>query len=475
MSNQIQKSLTEQIKLSTLKNSSETLNEKYGETFQTNLFRCFITDVRFWKKRYGQLNVNLFSKFHGDIFKTFVEYFEKYNNLPSKDVTITLIRENQLLPENKDFIVNIINDIFNISDKTNQLQYYKDATKEFITNKNVMEALVDSMDLFSVGKYKEIADIIAEAVKESDIDENLGIDFLNSAELLDGQLKVETIETPFAGINEILHGGLGRKELGLILGGTGAGKSWIMQTIASHALLKDFNVLYYTLEMSDVSVATRFASIIQEKNPDDVVGADILEIKNTLKSKGLGSRLFIVEFPTNGADILTIRNNISSLYNYYSFKPDLICVDYADLMRPKTTYSEKRHELSSIYGDLRRMAGELNAGVWSISQVNRSGFDKRIITVDNIAEDFNKATICDFIMSVGRNVKDRQGGTAQAFIAKNRRGKDAIEFDMNMKFDKGKITIDKDAHEILNANMFKEKRPDVTDDEVINNLMNSLL
>lgn len=475
MGNQIQKSITEQIKLSTLKNSSETINEKFGESFQTNLFKCFITDTSFWRKIHSKLSPSLFSKFHGDIFKIFIEYFEKYNNLPSKEITINIIKENQLLPENKDFIINIVTDIFNISDKTNQLDYYKDAIKEFITNKNVMEALVDSMDLFSAGKYKEIADIVAEAVKDADTDENLGIDFLNSAELLEGQLKVDTIETPFEGINKILHGGLGRKELGLILGGTGAGKSWIMQTIASHALLKNFNVVYYTLEMSDVSVATRFASIIQEKNSDDVNGKDIIEIKNTLKSKGLGSRLFIVEFPTNSADILSLRNNISALYNHYSFKPDLICVDYADLMRPKTSYSEKRHEISSIYGDLRRMAGELNAGVWTISQVNRSGFDKRIITVNNIAEDFNKATICDFIMSVGREIKDRQGGTGQVFIAKNRRGKDAMEFDMTMKFEKGKITMDGDAHEILDVQKFRERRPDITDDDVIDNLMNEIL
>jgi replicative DNA helicase len=144
-------------------------------------------------------------------------------------------------------------------------------------------------------------------------------------------------------------------------------------------------------------------------------------------------------------------------------------------MRPKSSYSEKRFELSSIYEDLRGMASELNLATWTVSQVNRSGYNKRIITVDNIAEDFNKSTICDFIMSIGRDINDRRGGAAQVFVAKNRRGRDAVEFDMDMKFDTGKITIQGDAHEILNEQTFKEKRPDIADDDaMIDNLLESL-
>lgn len=473
--NNIQKSLTDQIKISTLKSSSETLQEKFGESFQTNVFKSFVTDLKFWKKLHNKLNADLFSKFHGNIYKIFSQYFEKYNNLPSKEITVNIIKNDDLTNEHKDFILTIVDDIYNITDKTNQLDYYKDAIREFIINRNVLEALVDGIDLFSAGKYKEILDLMTEAVKEVDVEENIGLDFLNSAELLQGEIKVDTIETPFAGINSILSGGLGRKELGLILGGTSAGKSWILQTLGAHALMKDYNVLYYTLEMADISVAKRFASILQEKNPEDISTQDILEIKNSLKQKGLSSRLFIVEYPAKSADILTFRNNISSLYNYYSFKPDLILVDYADLMRPKSSYSEKRFELSSIYEDLRGMASELNLATWTVSQVNRSGYNKRIITVDNIAEDFNKSTICDFIMSIGRDINDRRGGAAQVFVAKNRRGRDAVEFDMDMKFDTGKITIQGDAHEILNEQTFKEKRPDIAeDDAMIDNLLDSL-
>lgn len=471
----IQKSITEQISLSASDKKTETLQEKFGETFQTNVFKGFITDLKFWKKMHGKLTPELFSKFHSRIFKLMDSYFGKYDNLPSKEILTNLVEEQKDLVEGiKEPIYNIISEIYNITDQVNHLQYYKDAIKDFIIDKSVYEAFMDSMDLFNAGKYKEISEKMSDAVKEVDIDENLGLDFLNCSDIIDNQLSTQTIETPFVGINEILSGGLGRKELGLILGGTGAGKSWIMQTIASHALLKDFNVLYYTLEMSDVAVAKRFVSILEEKETSLVTGEDIVNIKSTLKQKGLSSRLFIVEYPTGSADITTLRNNISALYNYFSFKPDLICVDYADLMKPKTVRSEKRHELSSIYEDLRRMGGELDVGVWSISQVNRSGYDKRILTVDNIAEDFNKATICDFIMSAGRNIQDRQGGAAQVFVAKNRRGKDALLFDMDMDFSKGKITLGGDAEEVLDTKKFKEKRPSIDDDEIIDDLLSNL-
>ena len=472
---QIQKSLSDKISLSDISAPiNETFSDRYGENFQTNLLKSCILDTQFWSKVFLQLNEGLFSRFHGYVFNEFANYFTKYNHLPPRDAVISKLNGDKYDEENKKFIIDIVDDIYSFSEKTNQLDYYKDATKEFVRDRNVREAFIKCVDLYKKGDYKSIPDVIAEAVKEVAFDQKLGLNFLEAGELLSQSLKLEMIPTPFEAINNVLKGGLARKELGLILGGTSAGKSWMLQAIGAHALLQGYNVLYYTLEMSDVSVARRFASIIQQKSPDDVTEQDILKIKDTLKSKGVTSRLFITEYPTKSCSVSDLKLNMSALYNYYSFKPDLILIDYADLMKSRTSYSEKRHELTSIYEDLRGLGGESNAGVWTVSQVNRTGYGKKIITVENIAEDFNKSTICDFIMSVGRDIANRIGGHAQAFIAKNRRGKDALKFNMDMRFDEGIITMDVNPTEVNDVEEYRENKPDIRDDRILENLIGDL-
>lgn len=470
----IQKSLTEQIELNVVDNKSETIANKFGENFQTHLFKAFILDNKFWSKIYTKLSKDLFSRFHGYIFEEFEKYYQKYNSLPSKDILLSSINNSILSDDNKVFIKETISDIFHFSEKTNQLDYYKDAIRDFIRDRNVKDAFIKSVNLFKKGEYSRIAELMNDAVKEVDIDKTIGIEFLNSGEIIDQKIDLDLIETPFDGINIALKGGLAKKELGLIMGGTSSGKSWTLQTIGAHALMSGRNVVYYTLEMSDVQVIRRFASITLGKDTDDITSKDIQKIKDAIKQKGISGRLFIVEYPTKGCSIYELKENLNGLYNHHNFKPDLILVDYGDLMNPRKHYSEKRHEISSIYEDLRGLGGEFNAGVWTISQVNRSGYGKKLITVESIAEDFNKTTICDFILSIGRDINDRVGGHAQAFIAKNRRGKDALKFSMDMDFSIGKISMDADPDEVMDAQEYKEKRPDINDDAVLQDLIRDL-
>ena len=53
------------------------------------------------------------------------------------------------------------------------------------------------------------------------------------------------------------------------------------------------------------------------------------------------------------------------------FKPGLIIIDYADIMRSTRQYDSLRHELKLIYEELRNLAMELGIPVWTASQANR--------------------------------------------------------------------------------------------------------
>ena len=84
-------------------------------------------------------------------------------------------------------------------------------------------------------------------------------------------------------------------------------------------------------------------------------------------------------------------------------KPDVIIVDYADLLRGHG--QEKRHELEGIYEDLRGMAGEYEIPVWTASQANRSALEEDIIDASKISESYGKVMVADFVLSLSRRYK----------------------------------------------------------------------
>jgi len=123
-------------------------------------------------------------------------------------------------------------------------------------------------------------------------------------------------------------------------------------------------------------------------------------------------------------------------------KPDLIIVDYADLLlsysnKVDSTYAEQ----GGVYIDLRGLSGELGIPVWTASQTNRTAIDSEVIEADKIADSYAKVMNADFIMSWSRKSKDKLNNTARAHVMKNRFGMDGITFPCKMDTNKGIIEV----------------------------------
>ena len=111
----------------------------------------------------------------------------------------------------------------------------------------------------------------------------------------------------------------------------------------------------------------------------------------------------------------------------------MIIVDYGDLLRPNIIRKEKRHDLETIYEDLRGLAQEFKCSIWTASQTNRSGLNAEVITMESISEAFSKCFVADFIFTISRTIKDKSADTGRIFIAKNRNGPDGIIYPISMK------------------------------------------
>jgi len=172
------------------------------------------------------------------------------------------------------------------------------------------------------------------------------------------------------------------------------------------------------------------------------------EIRDFLKE--MDGTLIVKEYPTKTATTNTIRAHIDKL-KQQGIIPDMIIVDYADLLRTLSTRREKREELESIYEELRAIMMENNVVGWTASQTNRTGLHAEIITMQSISEAFNKCFIADLIFSVSRTVEDKQKNGGRIYIAKNRNGPDGLVYPIFMDTANVKINILPQNHETIDS------------------------
>jgi len=213
--------------------------------------------------------------------------------------------------------------------------------------------------------------------------------------------------------------------------------SWGLINVGANAIKNGLNVVHYTLELNEGYVGQRYDAVLTgiaaqnlKYNQDEIESA-------VSKLKG---KLIIKYYPTKTASCSTIRAHIEKMI-LVGNKPDLVIVDYADLLRGAVARKEMRHELESIYEDLRGIAGEYEVPLYTASQANRSALEDDIIEAGKIAESYAKVMIADFVISLSRKVTDKIAGTGRFHIIKNRFGPDGLTLPSKMNMSNGQIHI----------------------------------
>ncbi len=162
-------------------------------------------------------------------------------------------------------------------------------------------------------------------------------------------------------------------------------------------------------------------------------------LKNMQKiTKG---ELIIKRYPARSCNINTIRGHLTRLMTQKNFRPDLIVIDYGDLVQPLRHYSDKRFELESVYLDMRDLGVEYGCPVWTASQANRGSMSKKIITMEDLAEAFNKANIADFMLAICQTTEEKEDNIMRFYVAKQRDGVASITLDGDIDYPKATINI----------------------------------
>ena len=403
---------------------------KFGKTFQDKLTYLILTERVFADQLGEVLDVNFLEyKYLQSIVRSIYEYKEKYEVYPSLKIMATLVRNNidddVVKEQAKEYLLSVLQDSSIVED----CDYVKETSLDFCKKQKLKEAMMRSVKLLNRSSFDEISTVINEALKLG-TDVNFGYDYKLDFEERFKIKQRDPITTGWKEIDAICKGGLGNGELGVVIAPTGAGKSMALVHLGAQAVKLGKTVIHYTLEMAETSIAGRYDSCIT-----GLKLKEMFQFKEQIheRVKDIEGNVIIKEYPTKSATTTTIKNHLERIKSR-GIKVDMIIVDYADLLRPviNRRSNEKRHDLESIYEELRGLSQVFECPIWTASQTNRSGLNAEIVTMEAISEAFNKCFVADFICTISRTVEDKKVNKGRIFVAKNRNGIDGVVFPIRM-------------------------------------------
>lgn len=183
-----------------------------------------------------------------------------------------------------------------------------------------------------------------------------------------------TIPTGLEELDKLIGGGFKSRQLAVIAGPTGKGKTGLVGTLAISLARTGQYVLWVTTELDDAEQASRFAAMAMRATgtnatPDDFLGHHIPAEYGAKALDGLPLYLVNLDDP-DGDALAIIRSCVTQLKNEHGQTPVLI-VDYMQVLAPEDA-DRRRMSVSRVATQLRKMARDFDTPVIAISSVSRA-------------------------------------------------------------------------------------------------------
>lgn len=440
----------------------------FDKSFQEKIIVAMIYD-RVWASQFSEvLNVNYFEYAHlKKLSSIYVNYYNKYKEFPTIELLAQIVADDlknindSNLKEQIKFFLRYVAEFTEFGD----LAYVKEKSLDFCKRAGLQKALEESVDLINTERYEKIVEIVKTAINAG-TEHTSGLTLTEDVDARYSETYRRTVPTGIDQLDQrsILNGGLGGGEIGVVVAPSGVGKSHMLTHLGASALLKGKNVLHYTFELNERAIGIRYDShLIGVNSTDCYMHKEAIKKYYSDNAETLG-RLIIKYFPTGSATVNTLRAHIEKL-SHNGFRPDILVVDYAGIMRSTEKYELLRLELKKIFEELRGFAAELDIPVWTAAQSNKEGMNSDFVDMSNMAEAYAQAHIADVILGLSRKSANKATGYGNIFIAKNRAGIDGIKFEVHLDTAQSRLRI------LTDEEVMKMKSGNVSEEDEIKNLL----
>lgn len=374
-------------------------------TIQKAIIKGFLSDEEFVIKVLPYIKSEYFkSLLEREIITEATRFYSQYKKLPSEAALSITVSKNLPSHENVDELNEYL---ASVKEMHVQTDWLIEKTEEFCRRADFELSLSKALDVLegnSTASMYDIPRLIQDSLAIS-FQPSSSHDFFRDAEKQLGWYneKVDKIPFDLEMFNKITSGGVERKTLNVLLAGTGVGKSLFMCHFAAKYLAVGYNVLYLTLELSEHKIRQRIDANLLDIPIQNFVNIDASAYFS--KMKWLQSRvkgtLKIHEFPPATVSVNHFKRIIEDLALKDNFKPDIICIDYLNLMNSSRVRQGKSYEVvKAVAEECRGLAVEYNACVWTGTQVNREGYKGDDIGLENTSESMGLPFTADVFLGL---------------------------------------------------------------------------
>lgn len=421
-------------------------NGRLDGTTQQYLLALLCCSKKYGAKVGMQLRAEHFDGVRRDIASAVLKYRSKYKGKPPGIKNLPTLVENLPLQEERLKTAR--------HEAREALRLYKKGfNKDFISNEGIKFA---KRQLLRAG-VKEAADIVLkdENFAIEDVEQALYKTLRNQPDRITPGIRLgspqslnfldHTDDGYILGIDQFDKAGLRLKPgtLTLYMGPKNTGKSWSCIHVARSCILQGARVLHISLEMNQdqvfqryyqnwFSIPTRKRRFVRAKFKKDnhgrTVGWTTVEledpelalnepdIKKKLRDKikpwqRKFRRLVVTDFPTGTLTVPQLENYLDNLASNEEFHPDVLIIDYPDLMR--VSRNNYRLDLGELYVQLRGLAINRKLAAFCPTQTNRDSLEKKQITSANIAEDVSKLFTADNVLIYSQTRTEKHAGLAR--------------------------------------------------------------
>lgn len=344
-----------------------------------------------------------------------LDYAAKFNNIPTTEAIIIELSDSNDITEQEYTecceLVSYLKDTVDAAEQPD-IEWLMSTTEKFCQDAAIYNAVSKSIRIINgddtTTPKTAIPELLSDAISVC-FDTHIGHDYLED---VDERFEFyhrtdERIPFDLAYFNKMTKGGLPRKSLSIILGGTNVGKSLVMCHFASANLMAGKNVLYVTAEMAEERISERIDANLLNIALDDLESTPreiyMEKFSNRVQKRASG-KLIVKEFPTASAHSGHIRHLLRELKLKKKFVPDIIYLDYLNIFassRMKMGGSINTNTfVKSIAEEMRGLAVEFDVPIVSATQTNRTGFTNSDPGMEDTAESFGLPQTADFMVAI---------------------------------------------------------------------------
>lgn len=420
-----------------------------GFEYQQTLIKSIIEDKKYAEKILDILEPKYFEnasfKF---IVQNIKEFFVEYKRVPDY-----LNLTNKILSENAENLSTKIHidTIESIKNQDLNPDYTKKSALNFCKQQNLRRVMKQAEKIIDNGNFEEydsLEGIFKKAIEIGKEDEPISDIFDDIEDALSENYR-NPIPTGIVGIDNLLKGGIGKGELGVILAPLGTGKTTILTKFANTAYNNGFNVLHVFFEdnIGDIKRKhfTIWSGISASNQPDNREEVKKIVEQKQKESKG---QLKLLKLPSANVTVAELKNRIRKLISD-GFKIDLLVIDYVECLESqKITNGDEWKGEGNIMRSIEGMTTEFEIAIWTATQGSRDSISSEFVNTDQMGGSIKKAQIAHVLISVGKSMEQKENNLATLSLLKSRIGKDGIIF-QNCKFNNEYLEIDVESQSTL--------------------------